>query len=234
MMVSDVVSAKSGVFFDLFFTLVSTDVEDDKFPRTEEVLGVDKSAWRRQVFGTSHARLTGAETDPYQIVESMAHAIDPGIPGSVIREATDQRIARFEHVLTNVPESSLFVLDALRRAGLKIGLITNADIIETRAWEHSPLAPLFDATVLSWRVGFAKPDARIYRHGLELLNLSASQCVFVGDGGSDELSGAQAVGLTSVFTTSLMPELTPGEIRQRESHADHVVDKLEELLPRTA
>ena len=229
---SDDVATKHVVIFDLFFTLITTDLADEEYPPTEEVLGVEKSAWRKQVFNPHHPRFTGAETDPYRIIESLARAINPDIHDSVIRDATDQRIARFERVLSSVPQSTLSTLSDLRAQGLKTALISNADSIETQAWDRSPLAPLFDVTVLSWQVGLAKPDARIYQYCLDRLNTSASRGAFVGDGGSDELSGARAVGLLPIFVTGLAPALTEQEIRNRKSSAVHVIHDLEELLLR--
>ena len=69
-----------------------------------------------------------------------------------------------------------------------------------------------------------KPSPRIYNHCLSLLSVPASQGIFVGDGGSEELSGAKAVGLTTVFATGLMPELTEEEVRSREDDADYTID----------
>lgn len=225
-----IISGKSAVIFDLFFTLVTTDIADDELPPTHAALGVAKSAWREQISSHYHERVTGAETDPYRILESLAHAIDPAIPDSVIRVAAEQRVARFERILTDVPEATLSVLAALREQGIKTALISNSDVIETQAWDRSPLAPLFDTAILSWQVGLAKPDAEIYHRCMERLDLLASQCVFVGDGGSRELPGAQAVGLTTVFTTGFLPELSEREIGDRESSADHIIGPLEELL----
>lgn len=222
---------KRVVIFDLFFTLVSPDIDDDEFPPTYEVLGVDKMAWREQVFGTSNARLTGGEMDPYRIVGNMARAIDPSISDSTIRDATEQRIARFERVLMSVPETTISVLDALRTSDIKTALITNADVIETQGWDASPLASLFDVCIFSWRVGYAKPDIRIYNHCLERLGVSSSEAIFVGDGGSDELKGARAAGLTSIFVTGLMPELSDAEVRDRKSCADYTIGEIPELLP---
>lgn len=117
MHISEAVKIKGVVIFDLFFTLVSPDNVVSKFPPTYEVLGVDKSAWRQQTFDNSEARFTSPEVDPYKIVGSMAHSIDPGISSSTIQEATDQRIARFESILTDVPEkrelASDFVINSL-------------------------------------------------------------------------------------------------------------------------
>lgn len=43
----------------------------------------------------------------------------------------------------------------------------------------------------------AKPDPAIYRRALDDLGVMPSQVAFVGDGGSDELAGAAAVGMRS-------------------------------------
>ncbi len=133
MHIAEVVASNHAVIFDLFFTLVSTDDEVNEFPPTYEILGVEKAMWRQQTFGTSNMRLSGAETDPYEIVGSMAHAIDPEISTAVIRDATEQRIARFEHILLTIPDATISTLLAIRQSGLKTALVTNADAIETRA-----------------------------------------------------------------------------------------------------
>lgn len=225
---ANAVASKKAIIFDLFFTLVSPD--DDQSPPTWELLGIDKPSWRNQTFSSSSARLTGDQRDPYEIVRSMAHAVDASISASVIQDATDQRIARFARILNKVPESTLATLTALRNRGLRTALISNADTIETHAWESSPLSTLFDVTVFSWQVGAAKPDAKIYNHCLDLLELSAPQSMFVGDGGSEELSGARELGLTPVFARGLMPEMSAEEIRDRESCATYTIDSLEELI----
>jgi putative hydrolase of the HAD superfamily len=181
-----------------------------------------------------HAHCLGVSVEPADYAEhvptEVGRAINPDIHDSVIRDATDQRIARFERVLSSVPQSTLSTLSDLRAQGLKTALISNADSIETQAWDSSPLAPLFDVTVLSWQVGLAKPDARIYQYCLDRLNMPASRGAFVGDGGSDELSGARAVGLLPIFATGLAPALTEQEVRNRKSSAAHVIHDLEELL----
>ncbi len=227
MSISTVVGEKRAVLFDLFATLVSP----DKAPGVPTYEILEKSDRRKQTFGSSHARLTSDDMDPYQIIGSMARAIDPDISDSLIRDATDQRIARFEAILMNAPASTLTVLESIRSYGIRTALISNADLIETNGWGRSPLAPLFDCTVFSWQVGYAKPDKRIYFHCLDQMKLRPSEAAFVGDGGSDELSGARAIGLTTVFAKGLMPELACTEVRERESIAHHVVDALGELLP---
>jgi len=63
---------------------------------------------------------------------------------------------------------------------------------------------LFHSAIFSYDVGARKPEPDIYHTALTGLGLTASECIFVGDGGSDEHIGAQQVGLRSVLTTQYL------------------------------
>jgi putative hydrolase of the HAD superfamily len=58
---------------------------------------------------------------------------------------------------------------------------------------------LVDVLVFSSEVGLRKPDPRIYLLACRGLGVAPTDCVFVGDGNHRELSGAAAVGMTSVL-----------------------------------
>ena len=66
-------------------------------------------------------------------------------------------------------------------------------------WDSTALAPLFDVAVLSFDVGMAKPDPRIYELATERLGVAANDCLYVGDGSDGELSGAAQAGMTAVL-----------------------------------
>ena len=53
-----------------------------------------------------------------------------------------------------------------------------------------PVGPLLDAKIYSVRLGVCKPDPRIYLAACRELDVSPSECLYVGDGGSHELTGA--------------------------------------------
>jgi putative hydrolase of the HAD superfamily len=61
------------------------------------------------------------------------------------------------------------------------------------------LAALIDVAAFSCSVGMAKPDQRIYLSACEALSVAPAECVYVGDGGDDELQGALEVGMTPVL-----------------------------------
>jgi putative hydrolase of the HAD superfamily len=65
-------------------------------------------------------------------------------------------------------------------------------------WEEIPVAPLVDTTVFSVVIGRRKPHPSLYRAACAQLGIVASEAVYVGDGGSNELTGATAAGMAAV------------------------------------
>ena len=92
-------------------------------------------------------------------------------------------------------------LHVLKRAGYRIGLITNCAYDEIAAWDSSELAGLVDVPIFSCVEGLIKPDPAIYKLACDRLGVDVSAAVFVGDGGSDELRGADAAGLKAIWAT---------------------------------
>lgn len=194
------------------------------------MLGVGRAAWNDQLDRGSLERLTGKKRDAHQIVRDMAHAIDSTIPELTIQAATANRIARFGGALINMPEETRRVLLALQRMGKRIGLVSNADVMEVAAWAQCPVAGLFDSTVFSCHAGCVKPEAEIYQLSLRELRVAPSECVFVGDGGSNELAGARAVGLTTVMMAGIIRGIWPERIQERQRDADYTIERLAELV----
>ena len=229
--VSGIVSGKQAVVFDLFHTLTAIESSwGDGLPFTCDMLGVSREDWNAQLNRHSMARLTGEQDDPFTIVSEMARAIDPTITDETIAAAVANRVRRFAASIVDIPAETQEVLRTLKSQGKKLGLISNADVMEVAAWDKSPIAGLFDATVLSCHVGAAKPQREIYEVCLNRLGVTADEAVFVGDGGSSELRGAKAVGMTAVMIVGVIRELWPEKIEQRKPDADFVIEHLSELL----
>jgi FMN phosphatase YigB (HAD superfamily) len=62
----------------------------------------------------------------------------------------------------------------------------------------SPLRELVDAAVFSYEAGVAKPDQAAYAAAADRMGVAPASSVFVGDGGSDELVGAEAAGMRPI------------------------------------
>jgi len=190
-----------AVCFDLFNTLVNVgSVPLSVGGTTAQVLGVDASEWNQACFSDDHEICQ--PTNYVDVIRALAYKLDPQIPLDRIEEATRQRQARFDYALTShISPEVVDTLHKLRDQGYQLALISNASTAEVQAWPESPLQSLFDASVFSCDVGMKKPDPAIYHYTAERLGVDAQQCVFVGDGGSDEHHGAHASGMTPLWLT---------------------------------
>jgi putative hydrolase of the HAD superfamily len=88
-------------------------------------------------------------------------------------------------------------LEAIRRLGLKIGLLSNSsrDLAEFVA--HHRLAA--DAVLTSRAHGKTKPHASIFRALLAQLDVQPGEAVMVGDTLHDDVEGARAIGMRAVL-----------------------------------
>jgi putative hydrolase of the HAD superfamily len=219
-----------GVVFDLFHTLTGLESERTDLPWTADILGIARARWDEALISSSRQRLTGAERDPHRIVAALARGVDPGIDDQRIRKAVSARIRRFRETLYRIPLENIDTLHQLRLADLRLGLVSNADAMEVAAWADSPMAGLFDSEVFSCHVGCVKPERAIYEHCLRELGLRGEECLFVGDGGSNELAGARAVGMSPVFVWGVVAELWPDCVPERALLADHHIRQVPDLL----
>lgn len=89
-------------------------------------------------------------------------------------------------------------LDALGSRGLRLGVISNWDPSAREILRDCGILDKFEAVVISSEVGVSKPDARIFRIGLEGVGLDASRCLYVGDNYYDDSVGAGSVGMPAV------------------------------------
>jgi len=98
-------------------------------------------------------------------------------------------------------EDVIPVLDDLRRAGLKIGLVSNS-ARDVRAFaRHHALE--IDAGISSFHHGKTKPHASIFRAVLELLEVAPTEAAMVGDTLEDDVEGARALGMQAVLVDRL-------------------------------
>ena len=220
-----------GVIFDLFHTLTARESEWSGVTPTCEVLGIDRRTWNGILVESSRWRVVGEVRDPYEILRRLARQIDPAIEEARIRLALELRLRRFKQIFQRIPPANLAALGRLRSAGMRLALLSNADVLEAAEFAGSVLEPLFDVAIFSCDAGCAKPEPEIFRACLGKLGLGADECVFVGDGGSDELRGAKAVGLRTVFVSGVIEELWPERIPARRAVADHHVRFVPEVLP---
>lgn len=189
-----------AVIFDMYETLV-TQFSSPLYYGTQIVqdLGIAPEGflpdWRR----TEADRATGKLTFE-DVIEMLMHR--HGIwSAEKYRKVVEKRIAIqadcFDHLHPNI----LPMLSGLKAQGIKIGLVTNCFSEEAKLIRESSLFPYFDAPCLSYELGVRKPDPGIFHKCLEQLGIPAGHCLYVGDGGSQELETAGSLGMQAAQAT---------------------------------
>lgn len=184
----------AAVCFDLFHTLVTAGITE---MREAERLGVEESAYRQERTAWHSRRMTSV-IDYRDVLAAVCNAAVADLTPTrrmIIDELAIERANRMAGILRDVDDVVREMLHGLRSSGIALAVISNCAVEEVLAWEESPLAPMIDAPVFSCHVGYAKPDPEIYRLACRRLGISPIDAVFVGDGGSDELPGAERAGL---------------------------------------
>lgn len=130
---------------------------------------------------------------------------------------------------TEVSESQMYE----RSIGLidqPIDIVRNIVNVVAQDVDDSVLNEIFDEVIFSCDVGFAKPDIRIYDHAMERMQVHSKDCIFIGDGGSEELKGAREADIKAVLTTQYRGKLWPDTVEAIKRDADYVISDIEELL----
>jgi putative hydrolase of the HAD superfamily len=94
-------------------------------------------------------------------------------------------------------EDAFPVLEELRAARLKIGLVSNGIRDLTAFVAHHRLD--VDAIVDSRSHGRVKPHPTIFQAALELLGASPAEAVMVGDSVEEDVEGARALGMRAIL-----------------------------------
>ena len=97
-------------------------------------------------------------------------------------------------------------------------------------WEDTAFAPLFDVTMFSCRVGIKKPDPRIYRMATDQLAVEPEACLYIGDGSSQELTGALQVGMHPVLIRLPEESVDAHFIDREEGWDGPAISSLQEVL----
>lgn len=86
-------------------------------------------------------------------------------------------------------------LDALKRRGLVMAILSNWDSRLRPVLEGHDIAAFFAEIVISAEVGVHKPDPKIFHLLSARLGLEPAQILHVGDGAREDAAGAEAAGM---------------------------------------
>ena len=161
-------------------------------------LGVPAEGFQRVWAETGDSRMAGKYSDLGASLEAICRELGGSPDSSQVAEAVQLRIEFIRSAMTPRPDT-IDTLARLRQSGYRIGLISDCGPGTALVWDETSFAPLIDEAILSCSVGLTKPDPRIYQLVCQRLDVSPQRCLYVGDGGSRELTGATAMGMRAVL-----------------------------------
>jgi HAD superfamily hydrolase (TIGR01509 family) len=119
-------------------------------------------------------------------------------------------------------------VEAIRRLAphYRLGLLSNFDDAQCgrEVLSDTGVAELFEAVIISAEVHLRKPDPRIFRRMLTMLELAPDEVLFVGDTPRDDIWGANQVGIPTAWIRKGATALPEGIPEPR-----FIIDELSEL-----
>jgi HAD superfamily hydrolase (TIGR01509 family) len=184
-----------AVLFDLFETLITESrTRPAGVSRLAPELGCEREAFRRE-WKALRPTVTIGQVSFREALGDITTRLGGHAEDVTVQRVCNQRIRAKAEPFEQIEHQLLIMIDYLRSRNLRLGVISNCFAEDVAAWPKCSLAPRFDSTVFSFEVGLAKPDPEIYREATRRLGVDVSETWFIGDGGHEELLGAERAGI---------------------------------------
>lgn len=129
-----------------------------------------------------------------------------------------------------VPEPDVLeTLNRLKQRGYRLGLISDCGPSVPLLFPQSPLARFIDVPVFSCEERIKKPSSAIYQQACQRLEVRAQECIYVGDGSSQELTGAAEVGMRPILKRADLSDVYDNNRPEVEGWRGPAVDDIKEL-----
>ena len=216
-----------AVIFDMFETLIThydtplyfgaQMAQDAGIPEK-----VFQALWRPTEQDRTMGNITFEEVIEKILRENQCYS------NELLEKIVNRRIQTKEACFKHLHPGILPMLSQLKEKGILIGLISNCFSEEAEVVRRSVLFPYFDAVYLSYEQKVAKPDKEIFRRCMDDLEVSAEECVYVGDGGSLELETAKELGMNALQAVWYLKEGSsqPSQRKHDFIHMENPLDIL--------
>jgi len=204
-----------AILFDLFGTLIpagSSDARDATSHRSAGELAVDPFEFAALVRATFDERMRGVLGGLSATYEELARRLEGSPTAEQVDRAVAHRLAFARELLA--VRTAEPILGRLMKAGLRLGVVTDSSAETPAVWSSTWLHGYFDHVAFSCDLGVRKPDPQIYLTVVGALAVSPADCIFIGDGGSQELTGAKALGMEAIMLVD------PGEVGVHRDNPD--------------
>jgi putative hydrolase of the HAD superfamily len=186
-----------AVLFDFFGTLTEAVVRGPWHAAIARRLGCEPDEFRMVLDRSFNARSRGWFGTAEATLRWVCDQLGADPPAERLRAALRARVAAVWADTVLRPDA-VAALAAVRARGLRTAVVSDCGHELPAFLPRLPVAPLLDACVYSVDVGECKPHPAMYAAAGERLAVSPEECLYLGDGGSRELTGAAAAGMHPV------------------------------------
>lgn len=218
-----------AIVFDYFGTLTQAVRQGPAHAHMARRLGCEPDQWLDLMARTFYMRASGRLGEPVDVLYGLATVLGARPSRQTVRSVRVERVAAVGADGPLRPDA-IAVLAGLRRRGLRTAVVSDCWYELPELLPGLPVFPLLDARIYSVRIGRCKPHPAMFLAACDRLGLAPADCLYVGDGGSEELSGAAAVGMSAIRLAA--PDLA-GHLTFRPDAAFRgpSVASLSDLLP---
>jgi putative hydrolase of the HAD superfamily len=185
----------AAVLFDLYETLITESaIRPARASSLAASLGLEETAYRTE-WKKRRPRIVRGELSfadaLAQICQDLTGRVDVDLIDRIRLKRIREKAAAYAHIDKDVGA----LVTGLVGRGIRLAVISNGFQEDVVGWSQCSLAPSFQCTMFSCAEHVAKPDPEIYERALSRLGAEPSTAVYIGDGGDDELAGAERAGL---------------------------------------
>lgn len=204
-----------AVIFDMFETLIthyacplyfSQQMADDAGIPVENFL----SMWRPSELDRSIGKISFEDIIEKILQENNCYS------EKLLNDIVAKRVETKRECFRQMNKEILPMLKALKEKGILIGLISNCFSEEATVIRESEVFKYFDVACMSWAEGYAKPDEKIFNICVQKLGVKPEECLYIGDGGSQELETARKVGMNTAQAVWYLQENNPYQYARKD------------------
>lgn len=192
----------TAAIFDLWGTLVPSNPwhrHHEIVAQMAERLGADLATFDR--WFNEETRIDREAGRFASIAENVRWVLDKiEHPSSEqdIAAAAKIRLEFVRSILVPRP-GAIETLEQLEEMGVRLGLISDCSPEVPEIWPSTDLSAYFKVALFSSQERQTKPHPDLYLRASSTMGVEPTQVVYVGDGGSYELSGAERVGMHAIL-----------------------------------
>jgi putative hydrolase of the HAD superfamily len=184
-----------AVLFDLYETLITeAPVAPTRASSLFAPLGLERQAYRAE-WKARRPRIVVGELSFADALAEISQCLAGSVDNAAIERIRQQRVQEKAVACARPDDQVTALITELVRRNVRLGVISNGFKEDVLPWSGCALAPAFQCTAFSCDEGIGKPDREIYLRALRRLGVQPEATIYVGDGGDNELAGAERAGL---------------------------------------